>query len=276
MPGRDYQSGSETKEKFTGKERDSETGLDYFGARYYWAAGIRWLSVDLRADDRLWESPYIYAGNNPVNRTDKDGKFWNIVIGAAIGTVLDAGIQMYQNYQQGARGWDVVKNINITQTLKAAAVGAAGAATGIGIASATSKIVQSANISSKVASGLLQGSLNAAGNATANVAIGTIASGGEISAEQGTVLFLTGAAGSVTSDAIKAIGSSVATKKAIQKAVDYTLNNEAIGDASLLRATTPVATQSASGTVQGVADALGYSISNIPTDEDDEEKDKNE
>ncbi|RMF54607.1 MAG: hypothetical protein D6748_16235 [Calditrichaeota bacterium] len=35
MPRRTYQSGSETKEKFTGKERDSETGLDYFGARYY-------------------------------------------------------------------------------------------------------------------------------------------------------------------------------------------------------------------------------------------------
>ncbi|RMG39389.1 MAG: RHS repeat-associated core domain-containing protein [Methanobacteriota archaeon] len=46
MPGRDYHSGSETKEKFTGKERDSETGLDYFGARYYSPALGRWLAVD--------------------------------------------------------------------------------------------------------------------------------------------------------------------------------------------------------------------------------------
>lgn len=256
--------------------RDSETGLDYFGARYYWSTGIRWLSVDPRADDRPWESPYIYTGNNPLNRKDKDGEFWNIVGGAAIGAALDAGIQMYQNYQQGARGWVVVKNINVSQILKAAAVGAAGAATGVGIASATSKIVQAANISSKVVSGLVQGSLNAAGNATANVVIGTIATGGEISTEQGSVLFVTGAAGSVASDAIKAVGSSVATKKAIQKAVDYTLNNEAIGDASLLRSTTPIATQSASVTVQGVADALGYSISNLPANESEDKKEKND
>jgi len=40
MPGRDYQSGSETKEKFTGKERDSETGLDYRSvAETLWALG---------------------------------------------------------------------------------------------------------------------------------------------------------------------------------------------------------------------------------------------
>jgi len=30
MPGRSYASGSNTKEKFTGKERDAESGLDYF------------------------------------------------------------------------------------------------------------------------------------------------------------------------------------------------------------------------------------------------------
>src|SRR5262249_14254610 len=32
--------------KFTGKERDSETGLDYFGARYYGSKSGRFTSVD--------------------------------------------------------------------------------------------------------------------------------------------------------------------------------------------------------------------------------------
>src|SRR5437868_14739263 len=32
--------------KFTGKKRDSETGLDYFGARYYSNALGRWTSAD--------------------------------------------------------------------------------------------------------------------------------------------------------------------------------------------------------------------------------------
>ena len=32
--------------RFTGKERDSESGLDYFGARYYGSALGRFTSVD--------------------------------------------------------------------------------------------------------------------------------------------------------------------------------------------------------------------------------------
>jgi RHS repeat-associated protein len=35
--------------KFTGKERDSESGLDYFGARYYASTAGRWLSPDWSA-----------------------------------------------------------------------------------------------------------------------------------------------------------------------------------------------------------------------------------
>ncbi len=46
MPGRIYPvTPTVTKNLFTGKECDSETGLDYFGARYYWAAGGRWVAV---------------------------------------------------------------------------------------------------------------------------------------------------------------------------------------------------------------------------------------
>ena len=33
--------------RFTGKERDAETGLDYFGARYMSSAQGRWTSPDL-------------------------------------------------------------------------------------------------------------------------------------------------------------------------------------------------------------------------------------
>ncbi len=34
------------RQQFTGKERDGETGLDYFGARYYAAAQGRFTSPD--------------------------------------------------------------------------------------------------------------------------------------------------------------------------------------------------------------------------------------
>ena len=59
--------------KFTGKERDAETGYDYFGARYYSADMPLWLSVDPLADKYPWISPYAYCSWNPINRVDFDG-----------------------------------------------------------------------------------------------------------------------------------------------------------------------------------------------------------
>ena len=59
--------------KFTGKERDEETGYDYFGARYYVPEIPIWLSVDPLADKYPQISPYAYCHWNPVNRIDFDG-----------------------------------------------------------------------------------------------------------------------------------------------------------------------------------------------------------
>ena len=70
----------------TGKERDSETGLDYFGARHYASTMGRFMTPDL---DDLSDDPgpapyadfrdpqtlnlYSYVRNNPLNRIDPDG-----------------------------------------------------------------------------------------------------------------------------------------------------------------------------------------------------------
>jgi RHS repeat-associated protein len=61
---------------FTGKERDAETGLDYFGARYYGSGMGRWMSPDEGAPDlRTPQSlnRYEYVRNNPLARVDPDG-----------------------------------------------------------------------------------------------------------------------------------------------------------------------------------------------------------
>jgi RHS repeat-associated protein len=71
MPGRTLAGG--TKERFTGKERDAETGLDYFGFRYYMPAVGRWTTVDPPADEFPSWSPYNYVQNNPVSYTDPYG-----------------------------------------------------------------------------------------------------------------------------------------------------------------------------------------------------------
>ncbi|MBR5832614.1 MAG: hypothetical protein IKY79_08390 [Bacteroidales bacterium] len=60
---------------FTGKERDSETGFSYFGARYYDSDLMTgWLSVDPMADKYPGLSPYAYCGWNPVKLVDPDGR----------------------------------------------------------------------------------------------------------------------------------------------------------------------------------------------------------
>ncbi len=60
---------------FTGKEKDSETGYRYFGARYYDSdlSGL-FLSVDPMSDKYPSISPYAYCAWNPVKLVDPDGK----------------------------------------------------------------------------------------------------------------------------------------------------------------------------------------------------------
>lgn len=58
--------------RFTNKERDDETGLYYFGVRYYAAWLGRWTSSDPGGFvDGL--NMYVYVRNNPVNGVDKEG-----------------------------------------------------------------------------------------------------------------------------------------------------------------------------------------------------------
>ena len=67
--------------KFTGKERDAESVLDNFGARYNASSMGRWMSPDAIniTDDRVLNpsntlNKYIYGGNNPLKYLDLDGR----------------------------------------------------------------------------------------------------------------------------------------------------------------------------------------------------------
>jgi RHS repeat-associated protein len=66
--------------RFTDKERDTESGNDYFGARYYASSMGRFMSPDWSAkaepvpysklDDPQTLNLYAYVTNNPLTRRD--------------------------------------------------------------------------------------------------------------------------------------------------------------------------------------------------------------
>jgi RHS repeat-associated protein len=69
--------------RYTGKERDTESGLDYFGARYYASNMGRMMSPDwsskaepvpyAKLDDPQSLNLYSYVRNNPLRFVDADG-----------------------------------------------------------------------------------------------------------------------------------------------------------------------------------------------------------
>jgi len=71
---------------YTGKERDTESGNDYFGARYYASSMGRFMSPDWSAqvepvpyakmDNPQSLNLYGYMRNNPLGGVDQDGHCW--------------------------------------------------------------------------------------------------------------------------------------------------------------------------------------------------------
>lgn len=73
-----YVTNTALTQRFTGKERDTETGLDYFGARYLSGVLGRWTGADAPFADQHVSDPqswnlYSYVRNGPLRYVDPDG-----------------------------------------------------------------------------------------------------------------------------------------------------------------------------------------------------------
>ena len=88
-------SGTDSTERhFTGKERDNESGNEYFGARYYSSSVGRWMSSDpdltlkrILPNPQRWNR-YVYVLNRPLFSVDQDGAVDTPAQSAAINRVL--------------------------------------------------------------------------------------------------------------------------------------------------------------------------------------------
>ena len=58
---------------FNAKEFDEETGMYYYGERYYEPRLGLWMSTDPMEKNMPYSSTYTYCHNNPINRIDKNG-----------------------------------------------------------------------------------------------------------------------------------------------------------------------------------------------------------
>jgi RHS repeat-associated protein len=107
MRGALYDEG--IRSRCTGKQRDSESGNDYFGTRYYGSSLGRFMTPDWSASaqavpyaefgDPQSLNLYTYVRNNPLSRIDADGhKDW--CAGSGAGT-LACGVQTAWNNIHG-------------------------------------------------------------------------------------------------------------------------------------------------------------------------------
>ena len=93
--------------RFTGHERDAESGLDYMLERSYGSEIGRFLRPDPMQDEYPGLSPYAYANNNPLKYVDPDGR--KIVLGSFKDRFLNFLGYKTKNLRQIETGVNVLK-----------------------------------------------------------------------------------------------------------------------------------------------------------------------
>ncbi|WP_457945427.1 DNRLRE domain-containing protein [Caproiciproducens sp. LBM24188] len=119
---------------YRGYYYDAESGLYYLNSRYYDPQTGRMINAD--HIDTLTSSPtsstdknlFSYCDNDPVNRIDQEGSFWNIIAGAAIGALVGGISQVASNWITGNKLNDGLGVAMVTGALTGAL-----AATGVGL-----------------------------------------------------------------------------------------------------------------------------------------------
>jgi RHS repeat-associated protein len=226
-----YASATEPRVKFTGKERDQETGLDYFGARYMSAAQGRFTSPDpfnptdelvgqefddYLANPQYWNK-YAYSLNNPLKYKDSDGALPHAAVGGLVGGAIGGALELYSQIRGGQEmNWAKVA----TKTGAGAAVGATAAAT-----FGTTLMVQGASLFAvNAAAGIADRALDndPSTHALDPAAVGTDAIVGAVS----------GVVGGVVGKHVQRAVQNSATQKLNERLADHAVRSTAARSAS--------------------------------------------
>ena len=194
-------AGYDERYKFTDKERDSESGYDYFGARYYASPLYNWTSVDPLSDKFPQISPYAYCNWNPIKFIDPDGKAIHVAAGAIIGAVIGGTISGISAMNDPTKSGRQVLGAIAGGAVSGAITGGAAAATG-----GLSFIGAGGTIAASAAAGLIgesAGSAVSQGIGNGEIDGGEIARAGLVGAAAGVI---TGAASKGVSEAVKKSG----------------------------------------------------------------------
>lgn len=92
---------------YANNPRDRSVGLDHMGARFYAPELGVWTSADpailvkpeqyVTADFAAGNA-YAYANLRPTIAADRDGQFWHIAAGAAVGALIGGGVEAARQY----------------------------------------------------------------------------------------------------------------------------------------------------------------------------------
>jgi RHS repeat-associated protein len=144
--------------KYASSPRDVAVGLDHMGARFYASELGIWTSPDpialtdptrLVTADFAAANPYAYANQTPLIAADRDGHFWHIIVGALVGGVIGAGVELYAQYHEHGRIEDVGRvgaafaGGAIAGAITTAVPGIAGAGVGSAAGGITRRLIQS-------------------------------------------------------------------------------------------------------------------------------------
>ena len=162
--------------KFNGKELDSETGLYYYGARYYDSRLSMWYGVDAIAEKYTSVGGYVYCAGNPVKLVDPDGDSPTLataaigaVLGGIVGGAIEIGSQLYQNGE--VADWSAVGGASAQGAITGAAAGlTCGASLVI-----TAGVSSASNVIGGVVNREIQGKETTATNIITDATIGGVA-----------------------------------------------------------------------------------------------------